>query len=90
MSCGLFLFVFCDSHIVVILNNFHLVLTFVYSLKRVFKGSDEVRLMRPPSPICQTPDTQQETEKGPAPMEPDTTQPGTSREVTDNLVTMLR
>ncbi|XP_008333722.1 MORC family CW-type zinc finger protein 2 isoform X2 [Cynoglossus semilaevis] len=56
----------------------------------VFKGSDEVRLMRPPSPICQTPDTQQETEKGPAPMEPDTTQPGTSREVTDNLVTMLR
>uniref|UniRef100_A0A672F649 CW-type domain-containing protein n=1 Tax=Salarias fasciatus TaxID=181472 RepID=A0A672F649_SALFA len=57
---------------------------------RVFKGSDEVRLMRPPSPICQTPDTQQETEKGPAPMEPDTTQPGTSREVTDSLVTMLR
>uniref|UniRef100_A0A672FBC4 CW-type domain-containing protein n=1 Tax=Salarias fasciatus TaxID=181472 RepID=A0A672FBC4_SALFA len=51
---------------------------------------DEVRLMRPPSPICQTPDTQQETEKGPAPMEPDTTQPGTSREVTDSLVTMLR
>uniref|UniRef100_A0A8C4HBC1 CW-type domain-containing protein n=1 Tax=Dicentrarchus labrax TaxID=13489 RepID=A0A8C4HBC1_DICLA len=56
----------------------------------VFKGSDEVRLMRPPSPISQTPDTQQETEKGPAPMEPDTTQPGTSREVTDSLVTMLR
>uniref|UniRef100_A0A667YDJ7 MORC family CW-type zinc finger 2 n=1 Tax=Myripristis murdjan TaxID=586833 RepID=A0A667YDJ7_9TELE len=46
---------------------------------------DEVRLMRPPSPITQTPDTQQETEKGPAPMEPDTTQPGTSREVTDSL-----
>ncbi|KAM6945125.1 ATPase MORC2 isoform 2-T2 [Lycodopsis pacificus] len=56
----------------------------------VFKGSDEVRLMRPPSPISQTPDTQQEAEKGPAPMEPDTTQPGTSREVTDSLVTMLR
>uniref|UniRef100_A0A3Q3JSU9 CW-type domain-containing protein n=1 Tax=Monopterus albus TaxID=43700 RepID=A0A3Q3JSU9_MONAL len=56
----------------------------------VFKGSDEVRLMRPPSPISQIPDTQQETEKGPAPMEPDTTQPGTSREVTDSLVTMLR
>uniref|UniRef100_A0A3Q3M7I5 MORC family CW-type zinc finger 2 n=1 Tax=Mastacembelus armatus TaxID=205130 RepID=A0A3Q3M7I5_9TELE len=56
----------------------------------VFKGSDEVRLMRPPSPISQTPDTQQETEKGLAPMEPDTTQPGTSREVTDSLVTMLR
>lgn len=59
-------------------------------LWRVFKGSDDVRLMRPPSPISQTPDTQQETEKGPAPMEPDTTQPGTSREVTDSLVTMLR
>uniref|UniRef100_A0A3Q1HLY8 CW-type domain-containing protein n=1 Tax=Anabas testudineus TaxID=64144 RepID=A0A3Q1HLY8_ANATE len=56
----------------------------------VFKGSDEVRLMRPPSPISQTPDTQQEAEKGPAPMEPDTTQPGTSREVTESLVTMLR
>uniref|UniRef100_A0AAQ4PAD1 CW-type domain-containing protein n=1 Tax=Gasterosteus aculeatus aculeatus TaxID=481459 RepID=A0AAQ4PAD1_GASAC len=56
----------------------------------VFKGCDDVRLMRPPSPISQTPDTQQESEKGPAPMEPDTTQPGTSREVTDSLVTMLR
>uniref|UniRef100_A0A1A8CBT0 Paired amphipathic helix protein Sin3a n=2 Tax=Nothobranchius kadleci TaxID=1051664 RepID=A0A1A8CBT0_NOTKA len=56
----------------------------------VLKGSDEVRLMRPPSPISQTPDTQQEVEKGPAPMEPDTTQPGTSREVTDSLVAMLR
>ncbi|XP_028270777.1 ATPase MORC2 isoform X2 [Parambassis ranga] len=56
----------------------------------VFKGSDEVRLMRPPSPLSQSPDTQQEIEKGPAPMEPDTTQPGTSREVTDSLVTMLR
>lgn len=56
----------------------------------VFKGSDDVRLMRPPSPNSQTPDTQQETEKGLAPMEPDTTQPGTSREVTDSLVTMLR
>ncbi|MEQ2181784.1 hypothetical protein GOODEAATRI_015104, partial [Goodea atripinnis] len=56
----------------------------------VFKGSDEVRLMRPPSPNSQTPDTQQEAEKGSAPMEPDTTQPGTSREVTDSLVAMLR
>uniref|UniRef100_A0A4W5NDV6 MORC family CW-type zinc finger 2 n=1 Tax=Hucho hucho TaxID=62062 RepID=A0A4W5NDV6_9TELE len=57
----------------------------------VFKGSEEVRLMRPPSPLSQTPDTQQGegTEKGPAPMEPDTTQPGTSREVTDNLVNMM-
>ncbi|XP_077601031.1 ATPase MORC2-like isoform X1 [Stigmatopora nigra] len=56
----------------------------------VFKGSDEVRLMRPASPITQTPDTQQENEKVSAAMEPDTTQPGTSREVTDSLVTMLR
>ncbi|XP_058492627.1 ATPase MORC2 isoform X2 [Solea solea] len=56
----------------------------------VFKGSDDVRLMRPPSPNSQTPDTQQETERGLAPMEPDTTQPGTSREVSDSLVTMLR
>uniref|UniRef100_A0A8C4HCN4 CW-type domain-containing protein n=1 Tax=Dicentrarchus labrax TaxID=13489 RepID=A0A8C4HCN4_DICLA len=56
----------------------------------VFKGSDEVRLMRPPSPISQTPDTQQETEKGPAPMEPDTTQPGTSREVTDTRAHSFR
>ncbi|XP_056275490.1 ATPase MORC2 isoform X2 [Pseudoliparis swirei] len=56
----------------------------------VLKGSDDVRLMRPPSPISQTPDTQQETERSLAPMEPDTTQPGTSREVTDSLVTMLR
>lgn len=56
----------------------------------VFKGSDDVRLMRPPSPNSQTPDTQQETEKGPSPMEPDTTQPGTSREVTGSLVNMLR
>ncbi|XP_062310528.1 ATPase MORC2 isoform X1 [Osmerus eperlanus] len=58
----------------------------------VFKGSEDVRLMRPPSPITQTPDTQQgaEPEKGPSPMEPDTTQPGTSREVTESLVTMMR
>ncbi|XP_051922861.1 ATPase MORC2 isoform X1 [Hippocampus zosterae] len=56
----------------------------------VFKGSDDVRLMRPPSPISQTPDTQQETERLSAAMEPDTTQPGTSREVTESLVTMLR
>ncbi|XP_053727372.1 ATPase MORC2 isoform X1 [Synchiropus splendidus] len=55
----------------------------------VVKGSDEVRLMRPPSPNSQSPDTQ-ERDKKPAPMEPDTTQPGTSREVTDSLVTMLR
>ncbi|KAI1900524.1 hypothetical protein AGOR_G00050820 [Albula goreensis] len=56
----------------------------------VFKGSDEVRLMRPPSPVSQSPDTQEEVEKAPARMEPDTTQPGTSREVTDSLVVMMR
>ncbi|XP_061906773.1 ATPase MORC2 isoform X1 [Entelurus aequoreus] len=55
----------------------------------VFKDSDEVRLMRPASPISQMPDTQQ-GEKASAAMEPDTTQPGTSREVTESLVTMLR
>uniref|UniRef100_A0A8C8GXL3 CW-type domain-containing protein n=1 Tax=Oncorhynchus tshawytscha TaxID=74940 RepID=A0A8C8GXL3_ONCTS len=42
----------------------------------VFKGSEEVRLMRPPSPLSQTPDTQQGE--------------GTEKEVTDNLVTMMR
>ncbi|KAG7481080.1 hypothetical protein MATL_G00062990 [Megalops atlanticus] len=58
----------------------------------VFKGSDEVRLMRPPSPVSQSPDTQEEAEaeRAPARMEPDTTQPGTSREVTDSLVVMMR
>ncbi|XP_061117387.1 ATPase MORC2 isoform X3 [Conger conger] len=56
----------------------------------VFKGSDEVRLMRPPSPMAQSPDTQEETEKASARMEPDTTQPGTSREVTESLVIMMR
>ncbi|CAL9708316.1 unnamed protein product [Knipowitschia caucasica] len=56
----------------------------------VFKGSDDVRLMKPPSPNSQTQDMQQEMEKGPSPMEPDTTQPGTSREVTGSLVNMLR
>ncbi|KAK1892754.1 ATPase MORC2 [Dissostichus eleginoides] len=45
----------------------------------VFKGSDDVRPLTP-----------SRRQKGPAPMEPDTTQPGTSREVTDSLVTMLR
>uniref|UniRef100_A0A8C5B8L1 CW-type domain-containing protein n=2 Tax=Gadus morhua TaxID=8049 RepID=A0A8C5B8L1_GADMO len=56
----------------------------------VFKGGEDVRLMRPASPVSQTPDTQQEAEKGPARMEPDTTQPGTSREVTGSMVSMMR
>uniref|UniRef100_A0A8C9RAA1 MORC family CW-type zinc finger 2 n=1 Tax=Scleropages formosus TaxID=113540 RepID=A0A8C9RAA1_SCLFO len=58
----------------------------------VVKGSEEVRLMRPPSPVPQSPDTREEVEaeRAPATMEPDTTQPGTSREVLDSLVVMMR
>ncbi|KAL4646497.1 MORC family CW-type zinc finger protein 2 isoform X1 [Arapaima gigas] len=58
----------------------------------VVKGSEEVRLMRPPSPVSQSPDTQQEVEaeRAAARMEPDTTQPSTSREVTESLVVMMR
>ncbi|XP_072565212.1 ATPase MORC2 isoform X1 [Paramormyrops kingsleyae] len=58
----------------------------------VFKGSDEVRLMRPPSPVTQSPDTQQEAEaeRASIAMEPDTTQPGSSRELMDSLVVMMR
>ena len=59
-------------------------------VRRVLKGGEDVRLMRPASPVSQTPDTQQEAEKGPARMEPDTTQPGTSREVTGSMVSMMR
>uniref|UniRef100_A0A8C9WJ01 MORC family CW-type zinc finger 2 n=1 Tax=Scleropages formosus TaxID=113540 RepID=A0A8C9WJ01_SCLFO len=57
----------------------------------VVKGSEEVRLMRPPSPVPQSPDTREEVEaeRAPATMEPDTTQPGTSREVLDSLVVMM-
>lgn len=83
------LFLLMHIHVVCCLDLAHET-TICTHAKRVFKGSDEVRLMRPASPSSQTPDTQQETEKGPAPMEPDTTQPGTSREVTDSLVNMLR
>ncbi|MGH0139746.1 UNVERIFIED_CONTAM: hypothetical protein FKN15_028639 [Acipenser sinensis] len=62
----------------------------------VLKNSEDVRLMRPPSPESQTPDTHQgkeeEEEEGAAArrMEPDTTQPATSRETTESLVTMMR
>ncbi|CAL8378592.1 unnamed protein product [Boreogadus saida] len=63
---------------------------FAGATTRVFKGGEDVRLMRPASPVSQTPDTQQEAEKGPARMEPDTTQPGTSREVTGSMVSMMR
>ncbi|XP_058850718.1 ATPase MORC2-like isoform X4 [Acipenser ruthenus] len=62
----------------------------------VLKNSEDVRLMRPPSPESQTPDTlqgnEEEEEEGAAArrMEPDTTQPAASRETTESLVTMMR
>ncbi|XP_005990333.1 ATPase MORC2 isoform X2 [Latimeria chalumnae] len=66
----------------------------------VEKSSEDVRLMKPPSPEYQTPDTLQEEEEhvstGMAStsentrMEPDTTEPTTSRETVDSLVHGLR
>uniref|UniRef100_A0AAY3ZZH8 CW-type domain-containing protein n=1 Tax=Denticeps clupeoides TaxID=299321 RepID=A0AAY3ZZH8_9TELE len=59
----------------------------------VFKGSDEVRLMRPASPVSQSPDTNQGPMRSvtpPTAAEPDTTQSGPSRETTEGLVTLLR
>ncbi|MBN3321234.1 MORC2 protein, partial [Atractosteus spatula] len=60
---------------------------------RVLKGSDDVRLMRPPTPESQSPDTLEDVEKeegAPTRMEPDTTQPTASREVIESLVVMMR
>ncbi|NXD29964.1 MORC2 protein, partial [Spelaeornis formosus] len=64
----------------------------------VEKGSEDVRLMKPPSPEYQTPDTQQEEEVVMAEpstsdccrIEPDTTGPSTSQETVDLLVQILR
>lgn len=59
----------------------------------VFKGSDEVRLMRPASPESRSPDTNQVPARSvtpPTAAEPDTTQSGPSRETTEGLVTMMR
>ncbi|XP_076863244.1 ATPase MORC2 [Brachyhypopomus gauderio] len=59
----------------------------------VFKGSDEVRLMRPASPESRSPDTNQGSARSvtpPTAAEPDTTQSGPSRETTEGLVTMMR
>ncbi|NXG92171.1 MORC2 protein, partial [Stercorarius parasiticus] len=64
----------------------------------VEKGSEDVRLMKPPSPEYQAPDTQQEEEVvGAEPstsdcvrIEPDTTGPSSSQETVDLLVQMLR
>ncbi|NXT62041.1 MORC2 protein, partial [Chaetops frenatus] len=64
----------------------------------VEKGSEDVRLMKPPSPEYQTPDTQQEEEVVVAEpstsdcirIEPDTTGPSSSQETVDLLVQILR
>ncbi|NXC00957.1 MORC2 protein, partial [Orthonyx spaldingii] len=64
----------------------------------VEKGSENVRLMKPPSPEYQAPDTQQEEEVVVAEpstsdcirIEPDTTGPSSSQETVDLLVQMLR
>ncbi|NWY55957.1 MORC2 protein, partial [Chionis minor] len=64
----------------------------------VEKGSEDVRLMKPPSPEYQVPDTQQEEEVvGAEPstsdcvrIEPDTTGPSSSQETVDLLVQILR
>ncbi|XP_010221131.1 PREDICTED: MORC family CW-type zinc finger protein 2 [Tinamus guttatus] len=64
----------------------------------VEKGSEDVRLMKPPSPEYQTPDTQQEEEviaaepstSDCARIEPDTTGPSSSQETVDLLVQILR
>ncbi|NWU19258.1 MORC2 protein, partial [Dyaphorophyia castanea] len=64
----------------------------------VEKGSEDVRLMRPPSPEYQAPDTQQEEEVIVAEpstsdcvrIEPDTTGPSSSQETVDLLVQILR
>uniref|UniRef100_A0A4W4GWP1 CW-type domain-containing protein n=1 Tax=Electrophorus electricus TaxID=8005 RepID=A0A4W4GWP1_ELEEL len=59
----------------------------------VFKGSDEVRLMRPASPESRSPDTNQGSARSvtpPTAAEPDTTQSGPSRETSEGLVTMMR
>uniref|UniRef100_A0A8B9Z587 MORC family CW-type zinc finger 2 n=1 Tax=Buteo japonicus TaxID=224669 RepID=A0A8B9Z587_9AVES len=64
----------------------------------VEKGSEDVRLMKPPSPEYQAPDTQQEVEVVVAEpstsdcvrIEPDTTGPSSSQETVDLLVQILR
>ncbi|NXL62062.1 MORC2 protein, partial [Chordeiles acutipennis] len=64
----------------------------------VEKDSEDVRLMKPPSPEYQAPDTQQEEEVVVAEpstsdcvrIEPDTTGPSSSQETVDLLVQMLR
>lgn len=65
---------------------------------RVEKGSEDVRLMKPPSPEYQTPDTQQEegvvvaepSTSDCVRIEPDTTGPSSNQETVDLLVQILR
>ncbi|XP_043828095.1 ATPase MORC2 isoform X2 [Dromiciops gliroides] len=66
----------------------------------VEKGSDDVRLMKPPSPEYQSPDTQQQEDEDVVTIEPstsdcsriepDTTAPSSSHETVDLLVQTLR
>ncbi|XP_032054907.1 ATPase MORC2 [Aythya fuligula] len=64
----------------------------------VEKGSEDVRLMKPPSPEYQTPDTQQEegvvvaepSTSDCVRIEPDTTGPSSNQETVDLLVQILR
>ncbi|KAI5627120.1 MORC family CW-type zinc finger protein 2 isoform X1, partial [Silurus asotus] len=59
----------------------------------VFKGSEDVRLMRPASPESRSPDTNQGPARSltpPTAAEPDTTQSGPSRETAEGLVSMMR
>ncbi|XP_031441197.1 ATPase MORC2A [Clupea harengus] len=59
----------------------------------VFKGGDDVRLMRPASPESQSPDTNQGPVRSvtpPTAAEPDTTQSGPSKETSESLVGMMR
>ncbi|XP_038618391.1 ATPase MORC2 isoform X2 [Tachyglossus aculeatus] len=63
----------------------------------VDKGSEDVRLMKPPSPEYQSPDTHQEEVVAAEPstsdcvrIEPDTTAPNTSHETVDLLAQVLR
>lgn len=65
---------------------------------RVEKGSEDVRLMKPPSPEYQTPDTQQEegvvvaepSTSDCVRIEPDTTGPSSNQETVDLLAQILR
>lgn len=65
---------------------------FNFYVFRVEKGSDDVRLMRPPSPELQTPDTQQAepSTSDNSRIEPDTTEPSASLAPVEQLTQVLR